>query len=174
MADYSLAGLDAGPPVTQWPADVSLELDTSRPTLILAAHPQCSCTRASLDELAVIRARAGKRLHIVVLFAQIEGVELRSYTWRQAASIPDVVVSADPDGEIAERLGARSSGQTFVYDPAGRLLFSGGITASRGHAGDNVGRAAVLAIARGEGVERKGPPAFGCGLRSHSRQAPAS
>ena len=48
-------------------------------------------------------------------------------------------------GAEANLFGAATSGQTMVYDPGGRLRFSGGITAARGHYGDNVG---VSAIAR--------------------------
>jgi hypothetical protein len=39
---------------------------------------------------------------------------------------------ADAEGVEMHRFGALTSGQTLVYDAAGRLLFSGGITASRG------------------------------------------
>ena len=39
-----------GKPATtesEWPANTSLERATDRPTLVLLAHPQCTCTRAT-------------------------------------------------------------------------------------------------------------------------------
>ena len=58
----------------------------------------------------------------------------------------------DDDGAEARRFGAETSGQTLLYDEHGALLFSGGITGARGHAGDNAGRASLVALLnRGSG-----------------------
>jgi hypothetical protein len=61
------------------------------------------------------------------------------------------------------RFGALTSGHTVVYDPSGRLLFSGGITSARGHAGENMGSELILAQ-----LARKTNPqthaVFGCPL----------
>ena len=45
----------AGP---QWPGETSLIAANDRPTLVFLAHPQCTCTTASLGELAEALARA--------------------------------------------------------------------------------------------------------------------
>src|ERR1700719_4042579 len=45
----------------RWPVDSVLARAPGRPTLVLLAHPQCSCTRASLDELGEALARAGTK-----------------------------------------------------------------------------------------------------------------
>ena len=45
-----------------------------------------------------------------------------------------------------ERFGLVSSGHALLYDENGRLLFSGGLTNARGHAGNSVGRNAIVAI----------------------------
>ena len=37
---------------TQWPDQPSIVRAVNSPTLVFVAHPQCSCTRASLAELA--------------------------------------------------------------------------------------------------------------------------
>jgi hypothetical protein len=42
----------AGDAPAQWPADSGLSRAGDAPTLILFAHPQCACTRASLGGLA--------------------------------------------------------------------------------------------------------------------------
>ncbi len=75
----------------------------------------------------------------------------------------------DERGEAAKRFGARTSGLFFVYDADGRLRFRGGLTAARGHEGDNAGLEAAVATVRGEtpetssaGIARS--PVFGCAL----------
>jgi hypothetical protein len=68
--------------------------------------------------------------------------------WRSAAAIPGVSETVD-DGREARLFGAATSGQTMVYDRNGRLLFSGGITAARGHLGDNPGASAITALLEG-------------------------
>ena len=114
-----------------------------RPTLVLLAHPQCSCTRATLEELGEVLARAEHRPKTYVVFLKpssfANGWEMTDL-WQTAARLPDVTVVRDDDGREASRFGAATSGQTLLYDTRGALLFSGGITGARGHAGDNAGR----------------------------------
>jgi len=75
-----------------------------------------------------------------------------------------VQVMRDDDGVEAARFGAATSGQVILYDRDGGLLFTGGITASRGHAGDNDGRNAIVSLL-GRGREtRHSSPVFGCSL----------
>jgi hypothetical protein len=140
--------------LARWPADSGLAHDTDRPTLVMLVHPQCVCSRASLTELAEILARARTRPRTYVLFLKPRGFAdgwEKTDTWRAAAALPDVTVVRDDEGATAERFGAVTSGQTFVYDAHGGLVFSGGITGSRGHTGDNAGRAAVVALLNREG-----------------------
>ena len=135
LAEYSFV---AGPEPevgASWPSAAELELAADRPTLLMAAHPECACTQASLGELAVLRARVGERLAFQALFVELDGVEPRSALWRQAEAIPGVRVRADPGGALSRRLGATTSGRVWVLAPDGEVLFSGGITASRDHAG---------------------------------------
>ena len=80
--------------------------------------------------------------------------------------IPGVRVLVDVDGREAARFGARTSGTVLVYSPHGALLFAGGITASRGHSGDNLGRDAVVTILDRGQPDRTATPVFGCPLCS--------
>lgn len=108
----------------------------------MLVHPRCSCSHASIGELAVLMAQAPMRPQTYVLFlkpGQFPHDWEKSPLWHRAASIPNVTVIRDDDGLEAARFGAATSGQTMLYDANGRLLFSGGITGSRGHAGDNAG-----------------------------------
>jgi hypothetical protein len=132
-----------------WPEPTGLERDPDRATLVLMAHPHCTCTRDSLAELAEILARARTRPKTYVVFlrpaASADGWE-QTYLWRLAKTLPDVTVLTDRDGAIAERFGAATSGQTFLYDAGGILLFTGGIVGSRAHPGDGDGPDAVLEL----------------------------
>lgn len=70
----------------------------------------------------------------------------------------------DGDGVEAKRFGAFTSGQALLYDAQGQLRFSGGITDSRGHEGDNAGREAIEAILAGKTATTTLTDVFGCGL----------
>ena len=162
------AGPEAAAPAT-WPNRSRLTPAADRPTLVMFAHPKCPCTRASIGELAILMAHAQNRVAAHVIFfrsttqdASWENTDLR----RSAAEIPGVQVSSDDDGAQAALFGADVSGQTFLYDAGGRLLFSGGITYARGPSGDNAGRAALTArLVDGQAAETR-TPVFGCALRN--------
>jgi hypothetical protein len=152
-----------------WPAGSTLIRSPERFTLVLLAHPQCSCTRASLAELAEALARVTIRPKTYVLFLKPDGFSddwARSDLWRTAAALPGVTVVRDDDGAEARRFGAFTSGQTLLYDKAGTLLFAGGITGARAHQGDNDGLQAVVALLNRGSSTRAATKVFGCPLFS--------
>ncbi len=157
-----------------WPADSLLQRTSGQPTLVVLAHPQCVCTRASLSELNVIMQRFSGKLTAYVLFVRPHEMPARweqTDSWRRAQAIPGVVVRVDRDGTEARRFRGYTSGQTLVYDGTGRLLYNGGLTAARGHEGDNLGRRAVIALLTGDA---RGPlvhNVFGCLLFSADQNA---
>jgi hypothetical protein len=75
-----------------------------------------------------------------------------------------VSVVRDDDGVEARAFGAATSGQTLLYDRNGRQQFSGGITGSRAHQGDNAGRQSLLALLNGGHNVRTGTNVYGCPL----------
>ena len=164
---YSTApGVPATPPLT-WPRDSRVQPSSDRATLIVLAHPYCPCTRASIEELDRLMARVGDRMTAHVLFVAPAGVESSweaTDLWRTAAAIPGVTVVRDAEGIEAERFHAATSGQVVLYDAAGRLRFSGGITAARGHAGDNPGWSAIVDVLEGAASAASETPVFGCSL----------
>jgi hypothetical protein len=153
-----------------WPAQSQLTRSPDGPTLLVVAHPQCTCTRASLDELAEILARAStRRPRTYVLFLKPSGVEEgweQTDLWRRAAALPDVTVVRDADGAEARRFGVETSGQTMLYDAGGALIYSGGITGSRGHSGENAGELALVALLTRGRADRTKAGVFGCSLFS--------
>jgi hypothetical protein len=147
LRNYSLTPGAAGTPDTSWPSASLISRPSGSYTLVMAIHPRCPCSRASIGELAILMAHDDGRLAAFVIFVQPPGFNqnwTKSDLWSSAGSIPGVTRIID-HGIEAKRFGAATSGQTMVYDSRGRLLFSGGITAARGHFGDNAG---VRVIAR--------------------------
>lgn len=68
----------------------------------------------------------------------------------------------DNGGEIA-LFGTTTSGSVLLYDSLGDLKFYGGITASRGHVGDNDNSDTLYAILDGSTVQTTiSTPVFGC------------
>jgi hypothetical protein len=169
-----LAGYDNRPGVAaaspgSWPAGSQLTRDAARPTLVMLAHPRCTCTRASVGELAELMARVQQRPRTYVVFIRPGGVAgdwEETELWQSASRIPDVTVVRDDEGVEAKRFGAQTSGQTLLYAADGRLLFAGGTTGSRGHPGDNAGRASLVALLNRVGPHRSATPVFGCPLFS--------
>jgi hypothetical protein len=89
---------------------------------------------------------------------------------RNAAAIPGVKVLSDIDGIEARRFGVKTSGHTLLYARDGRLLFSGGITDSRGHAGDNTGQRAIESLFNDVNPVRASTFVFGCALADRSQE----
>jgi hypothetical protein len=126
-----------------------------------------------MDELAQIAAHIRRAAQIYVLFytpsaatRDWENSDLRD----AAARIPGVTVLSDIDGVEAERFGAETSGHTFLFATDGRLLFSGGITASRGHVGDNAGESAIVSLINNQTPTRPNTFVFGCAFHDRTQQ----
>lgn len=152
----------------EWPAGAPVRRENARSTMVMFAHPHCPCSSASIGELAIIMARSQEKLDAHVFFyasPKEASSWVRTNLWNNAKSIPGVHVIEDPAGSFAQHFGASTSGQALLYNPVGRLVFKGGITASRGHSGDNHGRDAILALLQGENLAQSAAPVFGCSLR---------
>ena len=155
-----------------WPQTSKIPAPRERDVLLMVAHPHCSCTDASMEELAKIMARVQGKVSAYVLFLKPKEA---SSTWedtelrRRAAKISGVTALSDVDGEEARRFGAETSGHAFLYDRHGKLLFSGGITQSRGHSGDNSGESAIIALVNHHRADRAKTFVFGCSLVERSR-----
>lgn len=167
MIRYSTAPGSSGQPPSAWPTESQIPFDAHRPTLIMFAHPHCPCTRASLGELEVLLTRFPGQLSSYVVFLKptdtITNWE-KTDLWRKASSIPGVRVYTDNSGIEAHRFQSETSGQTLLYDRSGHLLFQGGITLARGHAGDNPGRSALQELLEGGHSNQVKTPVFGCPL----------
>jgi hypothetical protein len=172
MRYKNIAGAQLDAPA-RWPAASRLLRLPGQATLVMAAHPQCPCTRASLTELDRLLTRLHGRMHAIVLFVKPPGAPAGwedTDLFHRARTLPDTQAVVDVDGVEAERFNALTSGLTLLYAADGRLLFSGGITAARGHEGDSVGREYILAALDGAHLPHPHAPVFGCALETpHER-----
>jgi len=135
--------------------------------LVMVVHPKCSCTRASLRELARLATELKGALRPVIVFLHPHEPNeewRRSDLYAAALRVPDVVVIDDVGGVIASRLGATTSGSTHLFGPDGRLLFQGGLTPSRSHEGDSVGRQQILALVQTGRSRTSRSAVYGCAL----------
>lgn len=161
-----------------WPQETTLYRDPKRPTLVMAMHAGCSCSRASVEELAKIMSKVGPKLtaHILLLPTGIgkryEEEALRSYIWKRGLETAGTQMHLDPEAREIRAFGALVSGTTLLFDNSGRLVFHGGITASRAHEGDNLGSEFIRNFAMGstkQDIVGK-TPVFGCHLFSSHNQ----
>jgi hypothetical protein len=150
------------------PAEAGQYLDCEHPTLFLFVHPKCPCTRATMEELNRIMASCAGRLTVHVFTYRPERtVEDWHLTdvWGSAVEIPGVSTRVDIGGKMAQAFGANTSGHALLYSTGGELLFTGGITSSRGHFGDNLGQQAILDVVLRRSIVRRSVPVFGCSIR---------
>src|ERR1044071_9810486 len=98
IEDYSSTpGMTASAPAA-WPGSALVTPQAGRATLVMFIHPQCSCTRASLDELEAIldRTHGAVSAWVVVLKPQGASDEwTHSSTWDSARNMPGVTVVTD-------------------------------------------------------------------------------
>jgi hypothetical protein len=76
-------------------------------------------------------------------------------------------VHVSEDASEALAFGARTSGQAYLYDERGQLLFRGGLTPARGHEGASVGGETVRKAFTGAPAASGSPASsdvFGCAL----------
>jgi hypothetical protein len=148
-------------------APVSISNASRKYQLRMFAHPHCPCSMASARELARTLSRCDDDVETTVYLYRPRDAQA---DWTHGrlretlAEIPRVRLIDDLDGAEAERFGATTSGDVVLYDPEGILKFHGGITAGRGHEGDNRGKSAVEAIVRADENSLDRSPVFGCAL----------
>ncbi len=176
LAAYASTPGAVGEAPSIWPSDdasgMQLAVDTH--TVVLAVHPRCPCTRATINELERTLARADEQPTIYALIfepgpndpSHVDESFARTRIAERLGSFPGVVMIADPGSEIAKRFGALTSGHTLVYDTTGSLVFTGGLTPTRSHEGPNTGTASLVELLNGRSAIADQTPVYGCPLCS--------
>lgn len=131
-------------------------------TVTLYLHPKCVCSRASVQEFRrLLPALAGHRIR-VIYHDQGKGMAwAQSELWTAFEDVPGVERVLDSGGRQTRADGVRTSGHVLAYGPDQRLLFSGGITASRGHEGPSPGGELLKKLSPGA-RQPAATPTFGC------------
>ena len=174
---YAATAGASGNPPAKWPASTVIDAPRDLPVLVMIAHPQCPCTRASLSELAKIMSGRQSKVRAYVLFLKprdFPDAWTKSDLWNNAGGIPGVTVLRDFEGHEASKFNVSTSGHTLLYDGKGNLVFSGGVTAARGHAGDNQGADLVLYSIDHSNGGSGSAPVFGCPVMSSLSAASAN
>jgi hypothetical protein len=177
LAAYSLAPGAQGVAPSAWPESAALPRDRGTYTAVVALHPECPCSRATIEELDSILAHCGDRLEVHALFVDVPGLPEpaeKSDLWARASRIARVHARKDATGAEARRFRMQTSGETRLYAPDGQLLFQGGITAARGHVGENPGEAAIIQFVTQSSAASTPlhTPVFGCALWGNSESTP--
>ncbi len=138
-----------------------------RAELLVFIHPKCPCSRATITELKAVLREASANALVVRIFAYEPVGDAKDFidsrALRRGARLPNTRVEPDPGGRIAESFGVATSGQVLYVLEDGVVAFSGGITGSRGHEGDNPGRRRLLQSIRNTARSHtSSSPVFGC------------
>ena len=150
-----------------FPQTTKLKLTKDKFTVVAFLHPQCPCSKATIGELEEFMGNHGDDSTAYALFLKPVGCNeefARSELFEQSSRIKGVQTIVDNDGLEAKIFGSKTSGQVMVYDPRGCLVFSGGITSSRGHYGDNDGLDAVCNIVQKKEKSIECSEVYGCPL----------
>ncbi len=159
--------LTPGPAFAPQPAAQEFLAAQRRPgraLIVMAIHPLCPCTDASLAELGDLLARSRGACDAVLL------------QYQPATGVPDWPVDATPQklggvtvpvyldrgGVIGAALGAATSGHTVFVDAHGDIRFHGGLTLARDHRGRAPGQDAILDVLGGGHPSLSTAPVFGC------------
>lgn len=171
LLKFELTPGKAAAAALQWPAGDALPRKSGIATLVMASHPECPCTRASLTELAELLAQYPGRMNCFLLFVPEEASAKGARDCRnaplfnQASAIAGVTCIVDEKLLAIRAFHARTSGQVMLYDATGNLKFSGGITGGRDHAGENSGFDAIRAFFDTGVASPDSTPVFGCSLQ---------
>lgn len=141
-------------------------VDRHHLSVVVALHPGCACSSATIGELARIYHRVPEEIQITALILK-HGTDDVSWTRpNDLATLANVKarILIDTNGLLARRLGMAVSGQLHIYSPNGKLLYNGGITRGSGEIGDNLGEQSVMEIIHGSLARSESYPAYGCSL----------
>jgi hypothetical protein len=169
LVDYAAAPGAAGSVPIRWPAQAELALSSKPATLVVAIHPRCPCSDATVAQLARALAGRERETETIVLVYEPSSADP---TWaatrlvEACRRLPGTRVVEDLGGRTAAAFGMLTSGHTTVYGTDGTLRFSGGITPARGHEGDNAGGAALRELIAGRRPGVTGTPVYGCALQT--------
>lgn len=149
-----------------WPPGSRLHPRPDALTAVLFAHPECPCFSATLTETERLQTLLREPLQLFVVFETDPAFDLfASRHFRRVSAWKNATIVHEADNREVALFGAQTSGQVLIFDKDRRLLFSGGITGSRAHEGDNPNLERAVAAARSRAPKVVLTPVYGCSLR---------
>ncbi len=136
--DYEKTPGLANRDLRSWPGSSSLK-PIGELTLVCFLHPKCPCSLASIRQLKKLLS-LNPELRGYLCFKIPEKFDdsfVYGRNWQEASQLLSMKTVCDRKEAACFR--AETSGETFLFASDGKLLFHGGITAGRGHDGDNHG-----------------------------------
>ena len=115
------------------------------PLLLVFIHPQCSCTAATVEQLDQLLNQTPNPVDLVLAVYDSAALHGKQPIQPGASLHHPFRILADPNGRLARRFGAATSGEILLYSPSRQLLFQGGITPGRAHTGVSPGSQELLA-----------------------------
>lgn len=151
------------------------KLSKTKSHIIMFVHPKCPCSRASMSELRKLMENFPDLKATVFFYKPAEAMSGWEQTelWKMASSIKNITIKIDIDGQKAKSYRIVTSGEVLLYDASERLVFSGGITGTRGHVGENDGEGTLEKILNKEyntATRKFSAPVFGCRILKDGTQ----
>ena len=133
-------------------------------TCVMIVHPDCPCTRSSLAALREIVARYDDTVEFRIVMVSDEP-DLDSPNFKAAVRIPEAALTWVSSEKADELYDSHTSGQTFILDSSGGIVFSGGITPGRGTDKPEFALQLFESVLAGKPV-REFSPVYGCALQT--------
>jgi len=144
---------------------------SDRVRLLLAVHTMCPCSSATLKNILGLSQTERNRLDITIV---VTGPGATPNSSAQNVCLARSIQGANlvfcSESEAVRIYHARTSGQAFIYALSGKLVFSGGLTESRGTQGDSVGMNALHLAIQGKACPATAP-VYGCALETPQEKA---
>lgn len=168
---YMTAPSAVGAVPESWPDGAGIMRDDRGWTLVVAVHPKCPCTEASVAELERVLSDAEPRPDVIAV-VRVPREEAVREEWTDTGLIRvlrrategRLRVIRDESGDIAGLFGALTSGHAILFDPDGVRRFEGGVTRSRGMRGPSTGTASIAALLAGRAAPAETAAVYGCPL----------
>jgi peroxiredoxin len=150
------------------PDDVRSLGQGARLTVIVFFSAHCPCQAAHDPRLLALHARYSARgVKFVAIDAEVTAASDVDAREAKARNYPFPILS-DPDGRLADELGAEMATFTVVIDEHGRVLYRGGIDSDRSHLTDDATPwldDALEALLDGKAPKVASSKALGCALQ---------
>ncbi|APR83018.1 Hypothetical protein A7982_08367 [Minicystis rosea] len=137
-------------------------------TVVTFFSASCPCQRAHDDRLRALFDRYHARgVDFVAVDAEADAAPSRDTSEARARSYPFPLVS-DPEGRLADALGAEYATYTVLLDDKGHVRFRGGIDSDKSHLTDDAKpwlRDAIERVLAGRDPDPAEAKTLGCALR---------